>query len=290
MRVPNKTNCFYLTLVMGIFAAISALTVWHDCTIICNLLDVLSSMGNFILAIFTLGSIYIASKSYFDEKRESRKLRAEALYNKYTDHILRLFKNLSQAKSKLRLTCPSVDAYGRRTTTEYHGDAVLNKISEIVDLLISVSSADSHLSDVDCDEMELFNDLESDYFNWHDQNLQDEFGEDLQKRIEKARAILLLKEYGFNKEMWERYHALNDEEIEMAVVKRVIETHPDTLNRYTSCCVALSEMIGNALRHETTAGIKRETTRILSKTFFSNADIRILRLLSVVYKKFEILI
>lgn len=290
MRVPNKTNCFYLTLVMGIFAAISALTIWHDCTIICNLLDVLSSMGNFILAIFTLGSIYIASKSYFDEKRESRKLRAEALYTKYTDHVLRLFENLSQAKSELCLTCPSVDAYGRRFTTEYHGETVLCKVSEIVDLLITASSADSYLTDVDCDEKKLFNDLESDYFNWHDQNLMEEFGEDLQKRIEKARSILLLKEYGFNKKMWERYHALNDEEIEMAVVKHVIETQSDTLNRYTSCCVALSEMIGNALRHETTAGIKRETTRILSKTFFSNADIRILRHLSVVYKKFEILI
>lgn len=275
---------------MGIFASISALTVWHDCSIVSNLLDVLSSMGNFILAIFTLGSIYIASKSYLDEKRESRKLRAEALYTKYTDHVLRLFENLSQAKSELRLTCPSVDAYGRRTTTDYHGEAVLCKTNEIVDLLISSSSADSYLSDVDCDEMELLNDLESDYFNWHDQNLLDEFGEDLQKRIEKARAILLLKEYGFNKEMWERCHMLNDEEIEMAVVKRVIETHPDTLNHYTSCCVALSEMIGNALRHETTAGIKRETTRILSKTFFSNADMRTLRHLSVVYKKFKILI
>lgn len=275
---------------MGIFAAISALTVWHDCSIVSNLLDVLSSMGNFILAIFTLGSIYIASKSYFDEKRKSQKLRAETLYNKYTDHVLRLFENLSQVKSELRLTCPSVDAYGRRSTTEYHGETVLCKVSENVDLLITALSADSYLTDVDCDEKKLFNDLESDYFNWHDQNLMEEFGKDLQKRIEKARSILLLKEYGFNKDMWDCCHVLDREEIKIAVVKRFIEMHPDTLKRYTNCCIALSEMIGNALRHETSAGIMRETTRILAKTFFSNADLLILKHLSVVYKKFEILI
>lgn len=253
-----------------------------------DIIKIIDVLGNYIVAICTFFSVWIAISSYSKEKHESRIQKYELLHNRYLTFAFELFNKLQQKKNDLHFTYNTIDDYGQVITKEYIGDDAISEINTLIktikDVLTDETYSVSTPSEIDAS----LRGLVDDYENMHENHLESDFLEGFKKSLIRVRKNYILNELGLTNEI---KNSLTSETDIREIAVNIIEAKvAEQLSEYNSCLLAIAINIYQAVKCENRFALKNGTTLNTIQPFFSKSDNEYIANMSVKFNELSILI